>query len=150
MSPNPNHVICGLLLLAALALAACGSDSTGTPDAIASCVPSAPAPTYSELFTKYFAPGTPGHCANNGCHGGPSFYIWECGLTKDSCYRGMSSAMARLIDTQNPAASQIGDPKSSPISWVNPGGQMPYDTPGAFPEGRDAILAWVAACAQNN
>ena len=144
---------------AATLAAGCGGSDRAEPDANANangdagpaCVPPPgnTAPTYTQLFTRYFAPGTAGHCANDACHNGPNFNIWMCGLTKDSCYKGMST-MAGLIDTRNPTASLIGDPRNSPLSWINPNGPMPFDTPGPFPEGRDAILAWVAACAQNN
>jgi hypothetical protein len=133
------------LAAATLLVAACGTDSR----AVAPCVPDSTAPTYSELYTRYFAPGTPGHCATSGCHGG-QFIIWQCGSDKDTCYRGMTSPASGLIDTAMPSASLIIDPRSSPLSWFNPNGPMPQDTPGAFPEGRDAIRAWVEACAENN
>ena len=153
--PTPNIATRSqrALLVLLVSLAACGSDSPGPspgPDAAPGCVPPPgnTAPTYTQLFARYFAPGTPGHCANDNCHNG-QFNTWQCGFTKDSCYRGMAT-MGGLINTSNPTASVIGDPRNSPLSWINPNGPMPFDTPGPFPEGRDAILAWVAACAQNN
>jgi hypothetical protein len=156
MSPTPNIAMralpCCFTFTFMLVLAACGSSSSSSagPDAAAPCAPpSGGAPTYTELFTRYFAPGTPGHCANDACHNG-NFNIWECGFTKDSCYQGMVMAGIINTTTSNPTASPIGDPKLSPLRWINPNGPMPFDTPGPFPEGRDAILAWVAACAQNN
>ena len=127
-----------LALPLVLLVAACGTD---TPD---------PPPTYSELYTRYFAPGTPGHCANSGCHGDPNHVIWLCGTTKDACYAGMTSLDAGLINTAVPRLSLIADPVNSPLSWVNPDGPMPMDKPGPFPEGRDAILAWIAAGAPND
>jgi hypothetical protein len=33
---------------------------------------------------------------------------------------------------------------------VNPAGNMPKDALKSFDEGRDAIQAWAAACAQND
>jgi hypothetical protein len=57
---------------------------------------------------------------------------------------------AGLINVTNPAHSALGDPQRSPISWVNPGGDMPFDSNTPEPEARDAILAWVAACAPND
>lgn len=120
-------------LAALVTVAACGTDST--------------APTYTELFTKYFAPGTPGHCAAAGCHLDAS-NGWACGTTKDTCYTGMVGIA--LINPGSPMLSLIGDPKNSPINWVNPNGAMPQDAAMPFPEGRDAILDWVAAGAQNN
>jgi hypothetical protein len=136
MSRTTNLVI-GLLVVAA-----CGSDTAGP-------APDAAAPTYTELFTRYFAPGTRGHCATDSCHAGPNFNIWLCGTDKDTCYSGMVT-MAGLINPSNPKASLIADPANSPLSWINPNGPMPQDAAGPFPEGRDAILAWVAAGAQNN
>jgi len=132
------------------ALAACGTSTDRlAPDAPPACMPAnAAAPTYTELFARYFAPGTPGHCATAGCHADPAHTIWLCGATKDTCYAGMVSQ--GLIDPANPAASAIADPARSPLSWINPGGPMPFDAPGSFPEGRAAILAWIAACAPNN
>jgi hypothetical protein len=120
-----------------LIVAACGIDTASTP-------------TYTELFDRYFAPGTRGHCANDACHNGAKYNIWLCGATKDTCYQGMAGPDARLINTANPAASQIADPKNSPLSWINPNGLMPYDAAGPFPDGRDAILAWIAAGARND
>jgi len=132
------------LAIAAAIVAGCGSSSSPAPDA-------GPPPTFTELYARYFAPGTPGHCAKSGCHGDPDHNIWLCGTTKETCYAGMVSQ--GLITLANPTASPLGDPKSSPISWINPNGPMPFDQsspPAPFPEGRDAIRAWVAAGAQNN
>jgi len=137
---------------AALAiLAACGSlSNTPAPDAVANCTPplNGTAPTYTELFTKYFAPNTPRHCATAGCHADPGATTWLCGTTPGTCYAGMVSI--GLINPANPKLSMIADPKISPLTWLNPKGAMPQDAASAFPEGRDAILAWVAACAPNN
>lgn len=130
--------------LVVLALvAACGSDNAMSgPDA-------GPPPTYTELYNKYFAAGTPGHCAAAGCHL-DSVNGWTCGTNKDTCYKGMVGAGAEIINPTTPKLSTIGDPKNSPIVWINPSGNMPNDAIAPFPEGRDAILAWVAAGAQNN
>lgn len=133
MSPTTN-----LALTLVLLVAACGTDTAD------------PAPTYSELYARYFAPGTPGHCAMGGCHGDPLHIIWLCGTTKDTCYAGMTSPEAGLINTKAPRLSLIANPVSSPLSWINPNGPMPQDHPGPFPEGRDAILAWIAAGAPND
>jgi hypothetical protein len=126
------------IALSLLAVAACGTD---TPD---------PAPTYSELYTKYFAIGTPGHCATSGCHAGPDFNIWLCGPDKNTCYNGMTGPDAGLVNKVNPSSSVIINPANSPLSWFNPNGPMPQDMPGPFPEGRDAILKWVMAGALND
>src|SRR5262249_21339309 len=101
------------LAAAMLVVAACGADAASVP----ACVPSSTAPTYSQLYTKYFAVDTPGHCANNLCHGGAQFTIWLCGNDKDTCYQGMTSAASGLIDTMMPNASLMIDARSSPLSW---------------------------------
>ena len=120
-----------------------------TATAPAPCTPAAgAAPTYTELFDQFFAKGKPGHCATAGCHSNPGFNEWLCGDTKESCYQGM--VQVGLINPANPQASMIGNPTQSPLSWINPTGNMPFDATGPFPAGRDAILAWVAACAPNN
>jgi len=120
-----------------LLVAACGIDTAGPP-------------TYTELYNRYFARGTPGHCANAGCHSDPLHNIWLCGTDKNTCYAGMTSPDAGLINTAMPQKSLIADMRLSPLSWIAPDGPMPFDGPGPFPEGRDAILAWVAAGALNN
>src|ERR1041384_7796500 len=96
-------------------VAACGSDGA-EPDA-GTCTASSTAPTYTQLFTRYFAPGTPGHCATDGCHLDDS-NGWACGTTRDTCYAGMLGI--GLIDPKTPRASAIGDPKNSPLRWINP------------------------------
>lgn len=114
------------------------------PDAEPTPIDAGPPPTYSFLYDHYFAAGTPGHCAKSGCHlGTPTVHVWVCGATKEQCYAGM--VKVRLIDPAHPSASLIIDPQNSPLSWFNPNGAMPQDGPGPFPEGRDAIAAWVAA-----
>jgi hypothetical protein len=146
-----------LVLCEACGTAPGSAPEPGTPpDPLRPDPPSAPciapavgnAPTYTELFDQYFAKGRPGHCATAGCHAEPGFNEWLCGDSKDSCYAGM--VQIGLINPKNPLASMIGDPTQSPLSWVNPTGNMPFDATGPFPAGRDAILAWVAACAENN
>lgn len=136
--------------LAVLALvAACGSDSPMMGPDAGTCPPppGTVAPTYTELYTKYFAAGTPGHCATDGCHLDAS-NGWACGTNKATCYTGMVNI--GIIDPADPRHSTIGDSKNSPVSWVNLSANMPQDAVMAFPAGRDAIVAWVAACAQNN
>ena len=142
MSPTTNLVrppkILRYCLAVLVMVAACGTDDPGPPPT---------PPTYTELFTKYFATGTPGHCANALCHFDDR-NGWACGTNKDTCYAGMVSI--ELINPANPKLSMIGDPKNSSITWINPNGAMPQDAIKPFPEGRDAILAWVAAGAPNN
>lgn len=148
-------------LVVLLACAACGTapgapgDALTAPEPAPTATPAAPctpaagvAPTYTELFDQHFAKGTPGHCANAGCHSSPGFNVWLCGDTKESCYQGM--VQVGLISPANPQASLIGNPTQSPLSWINPTGNMPFNRTGPFPAGRDAILAWVGACAPND
>jgi hypothetical protein len=145
----PRLVLVASLISLGVVLAGCGGPDTAAPDAVAKmCAPNPSAPTYAQLFTRYFAPGTPGHCATAGCHADPNHNIWLCGTTKDSCYRGMVEQ--GLINPANPLASLIIDPVNSPLRWFNPNGPMPFDNQRQFPEGRDAIQSWVEACAQNN
>ncbi|HEX4341218.1 MAG TPA: hypothetical protein VH062_35155 [Polyangiaceae bacterium] len=120
------------------------------PTAAPPCTPppGSVAPTYTELYEKYLAKGQPGHCATAHCHADPDHDVWLCGDDKSSCYAGM--VKVGLINPKEPLKSLIGDPTESPLSWVNPTGNMPFDGTGPFPEGRDAILAWVAACAPND
>ena len=104
------------------------------------------APTYDELFEKYFAPGKPGHCATAGCHTDPGHNVWLCSNT-DTCYQGMVDV--GLIDPDDPKHSEITDSSRSPLTWFNPnGGNMPLDAQGEFAEGRAAIEAWLAAGAK--
>jgi hypothetical protein len=129
--------------------AALAPETAPTATPATSCTPAAgPAPTYTELYEQQFAKSTPGHCANAGCHASPGFNVWLCGDTKDSCYQGM--VRVGLISPAKPQASPIGNPTQSPLSWINPTGNMPFDGTSPSPAGRDAILAWVAACAPND
>lgn len=132
--------------------AACGGSAAASdPDANAPCEPSSNAPTYSQLYTKYFAVGTPGHCATDGCHNGAGFNIWFCGSDKNTCYQGMTGTLSGpLVDPAHPAMSLIIDRQTSPLSWFNPGGPMPFDAMGPFPEGAAAIHAWVCNGAKND
>ena len=132
--PSTTHLAMTLVLL----VAACGIDTAEPP------------PTYTELYTRYFAPGTRGHCAKAGCHSDPQHNIWLRGTDKDTCYAGMTSPDSGLINTAVPRRSLIADPVFSPLSWFNPLRPMPFDGPGPFPEGRDAIRAWLDAGALNN
>ncbi|HTQ06764.1 MAG TPA: hypothetical protein VMI54_23065 [Polyangiaceae bacterium] len=135
-------------------LAACGSTDrqpTGQfPQRAPACVPAADAaaPAFSDLYARYFAVGTPGHCAAAHCHGAPGANVWSCGDSAATCYEGM--VHAGLVNPADPAHSLLADPQRSPLLWVNPSGDMPFDTSAPDPEARDAILAWVAACAPND
>lgn len=102
-----------------------------------------PAPSYAELYDTYFAQGTPGHCATVGCHADPGHNVWLCGPDADTCYQGMT-AMG-LIDADHPEKSVLGDPKRSPLTWINAsGGTMPLDAQGPNDDAKAAIEAWLA------
>jgi hypothetical protein len=108
-----------------------------------------PPPTYTDLYAKYFGPGTPGHCGNSNCHlGTPVVHVWICGSTRDTCHAGM--VKVGLIKPSDPTHSLIIDPLNSPLSWFNPNGPMPKDNPGPNPAAMQDIAAWVAAGAQDN
>lgn len=138
--------------LGVILLAACGTDGVEPQKhEVVPCVPATTGnrtPTYTELFETYFAPGKPGHCATAGCHADPGHDTWLCGDTKESCYRGM--VQVGLIDPDDLAHSMIADSVRSPLAWVAPSGNMPFDAPTPFPAGGDAIVSWVAACAPND
>jgi hypothetical protein len=154
---KPLLVVPGVLL-GALALA-CSAPSSPAPSSPTSPAPEAAssgeagsgdrAPTYTELFDNYFAPGTPGHCATAGCHADPAHNLWLCGITRDTCYAGMLEV--GLIDAENPSHSSIANPVRSPLTWINAaGGVMPLDAQGPNDAAREAITAWVAAGAPDN
>jgi hypothetical protein len=136
-----------------------GSHPTGTgapaldggapaPDDTGSPADAGTAPRYTELFDRFFGPGTLGHCATSGCHADPGHNVWLC-ETRDECYRGMVDV--GLVDAAHPTRSAIADAARSPLTWVNPaGGNMPLDAQQANAEARDAIRAWVAAGAHDD
>lgn len=131
------------LLLGTFALA-CSSSTGNSPEPSAQS-----APTYSELYSTYFALGTPGHCAAAGCHADPGHTVWLCGSSKSDCYAGMVSV--DLIDPSDPTRSLIADERRSPLVWFNPsGGNMPFDAQLGNDAARAAIAAWVAAGAKND
>ncbi len=107
-----------------------------------------PPPTYATIFSALLDAGTPGHCATAGCHADPGHHLWLCGTNKESCYRGLVGV--GLIDPHAPTHSLIADPENSPLSWINPNGPMPFDSPGANPTARAMIIEWVAAGAHED
>jgi hypothetical protein len=131
-----------LLCTVAAVVSACGGDPLTPAQSNV-----ARAPTYSWLYQSLFAVGKPGHCASATCHGEPG-NVWLCGGDAHTCYAGMVSI--GLVDPAQPRRSAIIDSTQSPLSWFNPVGDMPFDSPGPYPDGRDAIAAWVAAGALDN
>jgi hypothetical protein len=127
-------------ILLGCALSACSSTTSMTAHEADSATGSL---TYHELYTMYFAPGTPGHCATAGCHADPGHNVWTCN-DEESCYQGMIDV--RLLDPETPEQSDIVDPRVSPLTWINPnGGNMPFDAQGPNDAARGAIEAWIAA-----
>jgi hypothetical protein len=92
-----------------------------------------PSPTWSSIYSKYLASGTPGDCYP--CHSqmstAPKAYSW---LKQKGYINGTSSALV------NPARSCL--------SWY--GGNMPPQGPSSLPAAKSDMNAWVAAGAQNN
>jgi hypothetical protein len=100
---------------------------------------------WSYVYARYFGEGTPGHCGNAGCHD-EKRKGFSCGATKDSCYEGLVGA--GLVDTKNPLASVLGDPKRSPLAWFGEGLE-PFDDPSPNAEAAQAITRWLEAGAKN-
>ncbi len=101
-----------------------------------------PSVTWTTIYDEAFAPGTPGHCGNSGCHE-KTQSGFACGTTASSCLAGMISK--GLLDTANPTESTLGNSASSPLRWVNANGVMPLDNTSAEPQLRADIVAWVKA-----
>jgi polyvinyl alcohol dehydrogenase (cytochrome) len=106
-----------------------GSDAgtdAGVPDA-------STGPTWSALYTAYFAAGTVGHCSN--CHAPTNT---ATGLYTFLQTRGQ-------IDGVNSRLAQTGN---SILTWF--GGTMPLGGPSSLPQAEADVRAWVAAGALNN
>jgi hypothetical protein len=103
------------------------------------------APTWTDVYTAYFAASSLGRCGSSGCHvssrGG-----FKCGSDKGTCYQGLVNA--GLVDATNGAQSAIADKSQTPLSWYGNGGNMPGG--GANAKAAADITAWVNAGAQNN
>ncbi len=119
---------------------------TGSQDAGSDAPVQSGTPTWTQIYTNWLGPGTPGHCSGTGgCHtnirGG-----FKCGTSKADCYAGLVSA--GLIVPGNPAQSPLGIEGESPLAWL--GGGMPLDNDAPNPAGAAAIKAWVQAGAPND
>jgi hypothetical protein len=102
--------------------------------------------TFTELYTKFLGPGTPGHCSGTGgCHTTPHGGF-KCGTTQATCYQGLVDA--GLIDPAHPAQSEFAKDDESPLSWF--GGGMPLDNAEPNDEAAAAVKSWIAAGAKNN
>jgi hypothetical protein len=105
------------------------------------------APTWTTVYTQYFASGTPGHCSASGCHS-TTRSGFACGTSKTSCYNGL--VRAGLIDTTDPASSELIDPNLTPLAWFGTGGSMPKGQATTNNAAAAAVQAWVLAGALNN
>lgn len=87
-------------------------------------------PTWSQLYTNYFGPGTAGDCVASGCHGSgqaPAFNsaATMCSVLKSSHYIGAGSAGLSAV-----------------LAWFNQGGNMPANGNAAPPNAVADITAW--------
>jgi hypothetical protein len=104
------------------------------------------APTWTQLYTRFFGPDTPGHCSGTGgCHT-TLRAGFKCGTSKNECWQGLVNA--GLITPASPSQSPLAKPGDSPLVWL--GGSMPLDDPSAHPEAAAAVQAWIAAGAKND
>jgi hypothetical protein len=121
-----------------------GTSSTGA-DAGTSTAPSggctaaaapATAPTFTAIYTKYFAPGDPVDCSTgSGCH---------------AEFKAETTAWAFLLEYNQVGTSPPGltDPNSSWLAWY--GGNMPESGTSCNPQAMSDLNAWAAAGGQNN
>jgi hypothetical protein len=98
--------------------------------------------TWSSIYAEAFAPGTPGHCGNSGCHETTNSGF-ACGTTAATCLSGMIAK--GLLSTTDPTASTLGNTASSPLRWVSTSGVMPADNKTAEPALGADIEAWIKA-----
>jgi hypothetical protein len=105
------------------------------------------APTWTDLYAKYFGPGSLGHCGNAGCHDNVRDHF-RCGASKDDCYQGLVDG--HWISSTDPLHSQLANPDETPLSWFASGGNMPDDKRMPNPTAADEIGAWVFAGAKND
>jgi hypothetical protein len=115
-------------------------DAASVPDSNPpACTVSATAPTWSALYTNYFANGTVGNCAAVACHTEmPSagvMYTWLGTQTKDC---GPPNCLASIANATD-----------SVLSWYG-GGAMPVNGPLSEPQATCDLNAWAAAGAKNN
>jgi hypothetical protein len=99
------------------------------------------APTFSQLYTSYFATGTAGNCADTGCH--PS----DMDNASDSYTYLLNDTNAQYCGPPNCLAS-IANPCTSMLAWFN--GSMPLNNPVPNAQAAAAVAAWVAAGSKNN
>jgi hypothetical protein len=102
--------------------------------------------TWGYVYANYFAAGTVGHCGNAGCHAQVR-QGFLCGKDANTCYHGLVNA--GLIGT-SAKTQPLVDPKVTPLSWFNSGGEMPEDAPQANAAAAGDLQAWIASGAKND
>lgn len=120
-----------------------GADAGATGGKDAGTVTST-APTWTTIYTSYFAAASIGRCGASGCHLSTKSGF-KCGSDKTTCYNGLVSS--GYVDTKNPAASLIADAQQSCLVWF--GGNMPPSN-GSSSKAAADITAWVKDGAKNN
>jgi hypothetical protein len=117
-----------------------GSDDAGcsnTPTGVSA----SGAPTFSQLYTSYFATGTVGNCAATGCH--PS----DMDNASDSYTYLANDTNKQYCGPPNCLAS-IANSCTSVLAWFN--GSMPLNNPVPNTQAAAAVAAWVAAGSKND
>jgi hypothetical protein len=97
---------------------------------------SSQAPTWTQLYNAYFAAGTPGNCAQAGCH---------------QSYMTSPSATFSWLQSQGQVGSAqpaLTDPSSSCLTWL--GGDMPPGGPETDPDAEKDFDLWLKAGAKDN
>ncbi len=125
-----------------------GSSSSGSqPSDDAGCsntpsgVSATGAPTFSQLYTTYFATGTVGNCAGTGCH--PS----DMDNASDS-YKYLANDTNKQYCGPPNCLASIANPCTSVLAWFN--GSMPLANPVPNAQAAAAVAAWVAAGSKND
>jgi hypothetical protein len=112
--------------------------------------------SWTDLYTCYFGTSGTDSCAGSvgNCHGtgtDPGGSIWACGMTSDSCYKGMTGYIGLQVTTSK------SDPTMAHLYQVicsqGGPGYMPLFCPPGTSVGSadlDRIAAWVGAGAPEN
>jgi len=113
-----------------------GTGSTSAPAGCTAASAPATAPTFTQIYTKYFAPGAPVDCATgSGCH---------------AEFKTETGAWGFLLEYDQVGTSppELTDPNASWLTWY--GGSMPESGTACNPQAMSDLNAWAAAGGQNN